>query len=326
MPPFDPDEPELDERMAAVMHVLYLIFNEGHTAVSGSDISRPDLAREAIRLTRELVKLRPGDAEAEGLLALMLLTDARRAARTTESGDLVLLADQDRRRWDRALIDEGVALVSKALARHELGPYQLQAAIAAVHDEAPSDDETDWAQILMLHELPRAGGPEPHGLVRRAVAVAKVHGGSAGLDVLDSVAQDERVRDHYRLQAVAGLPPVVGGRPGGGPPGLPGRGPPHLEWARAPPPVARGRPLPDRRDQEDPREGHLHRWPPTALAPPLVMGDLGDTAALEQGGAPGVGPGPGPQAVHHGQGVHAHVALAVEELRAVGLARRRPTR
>ncbi|MEV3986124.1 sigma-70 family RNA polymerase sigma factor [Nonomuraea sp. NPDC049758] len=197
-----PPEPERAERLRVVLHVLYLIFNEGYTATSGPDLQRPELTGEAIRLTRLVHRLLPGDGEVAGLLALMLLTEARRAARTGPDGSLVPLAEQDRSSWDRRLIEEGVELVSKALATSALGPYQLQAAIAAVHDEAPTAAETDWPQILALYGV--LAGLEDNPVVRlnQAVAAAMVHGPRAGLDLLDGLAADDRLAGHHRLAAV----------------------------------------------------------------------------------------------------------------------------
>ncbi|HMJ75535.1 MAG TPA: DUF6596 domain-containing protein [Iamia sp.] len=197
-----PDEPELTERMRAVLHVLYLVFNEGYATSSGEALHRRDLTAEAIRLAREVRRLRPGDAEVAGLLALMLLTEARRPARQRD-GDLVPLDEQDRSLWDAVAIAEGVALVEATLASSTaLGPYQLQAAIAAVHDEAPSAEATDWAEVLALYDLLERVAPNPMTTLNRAVAVAEVHGPSAGLAVLDTVADDERIAGHHRLHAV----------------------------------------------------------------------------------------------------------------------------
>ncbi len=197
-----PAEPELGVRMRAVLHVLYLVFNEGYSASAGLDLVRRDLTAEAIRLAREVHRLRPEDAEGAGLLALMLLTDARRAARVRD-GHLVPLDEQDRTLWDAAAIAEGVALVEATLASTPaLGPYQLQAAIAAVHDEAPSAEATDWAQVLALYDLLVVVAPNPVAELNRAVAVAEVHGPSAGLAVLDALADDERLATHHRLAAV----------------------------------------------------------------------------------------------------------------------------
>ncbi|MEU8325320.1 sigma-70 family RNA polymerase sigma factor [Nonomuraea sp. NPDC048881] len=197
-----PPEPERAERLRVVLHVLYLIFNEGYTATSGPDLQRPELTAEAIRLARLVHRLLPGDGEVAGLLALMLLTEARRAARTGPDGSLVPLAEQDRSSWDRRLIEEGVELVSKALATSALGPYQLQAAIAAVHDEASTAAETDWPQILALYGV--LAGLEDNPVVRlnQAVAAAMVHGPRAGLDLLDGLAADDRLAGHHRLAAV----------------------------------------------------------------------------------------------------------------------------
>jgi predicted RNA polymerase sigma factor len=197
-----PPEPERDERLRAVLHVLYLIFNEGYTATSGPDLQRADLTREAIRLTRELRRLLPGDGEVAGLLALMLLTDARRAARTRPDGGLVPLAEQDRALWDAAAIREGVALVEQTLASARLGPYQLQAAIAAVHAEAPRAEDTDWAQILALYELLERVGPNPMVTLNHAVALAMARGPQAGLELLATLDADERMARHHRLPAV----------------------------------------------------------------------------------------------------------------------------
>jgi RNA polymerase sigma factor (sigma-70 family) len=200
MPPPD----EIDGRLRAVLHVLYLIFNEGYTTSSGTQINRTDLTREAIRLTRQLHRVRPGDGEVQGLLALMLLTEARRPARVDEFGELVSLADQDRRLWDRESIAAGVGLVTSALARGPVGAYQLQAAIAAVHSEAVSADETDWAEVLALYELLDRVAPNPMATVNRALAVAMVRGPDAGLDLLASLDGDSRVARHHRLFAMRG--------------------------------------------------------------------------------------------------------------------------
>jgi RNA polymerase sigma factor (sigma-70 family) len=199
-----PPESERDERLRVVMHVLYLIFNEGYTATSGPDLQRLELTREAIRLTREVRRLLPDDGEVAGLLALMLLTDARRAARTRPDGALVPLAKQDRALWDRELIREGVELVTDTLARAPIGPYQVQAAIAAIHDEAPRADDTDWPQILALYEVLERLSPNPMVTLNRAVAVAMVHGPQAGLDLLETLDDDDRVAAHHRLEVVRG--------------------------------------------------------------------------------------------------------------------------
>jgi len=197
-----PDGPARLERLGVVLHVLYLIFNEGYTASSGDDLLRPELAAEAIRLTRAVAGALPADGEVTGLLALMLLTEARAAARTDADGGLVPLAEQDRDRWDRALIVEGVELVSRALATTALGPYQLQAAIAAVHAEAPRDADTDWAQIAILYAMLADMAPNPMVTLNRAVAVAKAEGPAAGLALLVPLDADDRVARHHRLHAV----------------------------------------------------------------------------------------------------------------------------
>jgi predicted RNA polymerase sigma factor len=197
-----PPEPERDERLRVVLHVLYLIFNEGYTATSGPDLQRADLTREAIRLVRQLERLLPEDGEVAGLLALMLLTDARRPARSRPDGALVPLAEQDRSRWDAGAIREGVALVEQTLASARLGPYQLQAAIAAVHAEAPRAEDTDWPQIVALYELLERLGPNPMVTLNHAVALAMVRGPQAGLDLLATLDGDERMARHHRLPAV----------------------------------------------------------------------------------------------------------------------------
>ncbi|MFJ9547729.1 RNA polymerase sigma factor [Streptomyces erythrochromogenes] len=189
-------------RLADVLHVLYLIFNEGYTATSGRELQRADLATEAIRLTRAVHALLPDDGEVAGLLALMLLTDARRAARTGPDGSLIPLAEQDRTRWDRDAIAEGVALVSDALTRTPLGPYQLRAAIAAVHDEAAGDEDTDWAEILALYEVLVRLVPGPVERLGHAVAVAMVHGPRRALDLLAALDDDDHLAGHHRLEAV----------------------------------------------------------------------------------------------------------------------------
>jgi predicted RNA polymerase sigma factor len=197
-----PPEAERADRMRAVLHVLYLIFNEGHTATSGPDLQRRELTGEAIRLTRALHALLPRDGEIAGLLALMLLTDARRAARTRPDGSLVPLAEQDRGLWDGAAIREGIALVTDALSSAPLGPYQLQAAIAAVHAEAARAEDTDWRQILRLYDLLERLSPGPMVSLNRAVAVAEVRGPRAGLERLGELKGDRRLRGHHRLEAV----------------------------------------------------------------------------------------------------------------------------
>ncbi|WP_406046332.1 sigma-70 family RNA polymerase sigma factor [Micromonospora sp. NBC_00898] len=196
-----PDEGERQARLAAVLHVLYLTFTEGHTASLGTDLRRVDLFEEAIRLTREMHALLPDDSEVTGLLALMLLTEARAAARTGPSGELISLADQDRSRWDAAAIAEGTALVTRAMARGPVGPYQLQAAIAALHDEAPTAAQTDWPQILALYQVLERVSASPVVSLNRAVATAMVHGPAAGLDALAALAADPRLAGHHRLDA-----------------------------------------------------------------------------------------------------------------------------
>jgi RNA polymerase sigma factor (sigma-70 family) len=198
MPPPD----QLADRLRVLLRVLYLIFNEGYAASSGPQLQRTELTGEAIRLARTVHRLRPDDGEAAGLLALMLLTDARRPTRSTGDGGLVPLADQDRTRWDRARIAEGVALVSDALAQAAPGPYQLQAAIAAVHMEAGRAEDTDWRQILVLYRLLRRFDPSPMVVLNEAVALAVVDGPRAGLDLLDALAADDRMAGHHRLAAV----------------------------------------------------------------------------------------------------------------------------
>jgi RNA polymerase sigma factor (sigma-70 family) len=199
-----PPEPERAARLRVVLHVLYLIFNEGYTTSSGPSLQRADLTGEAIRLARMLHGLVPGEAEVAGLLALMLLTDARRAARTDAEGFLVPLAEQQRDRWDAAQITEGVAIVSRTLGTGPVGPYQLQAAIAAVHDEAGTAEETDWAQILALYEVLEEVAPGPVVTLNRAVALAMVHGPRAGLALLGTLDDDDRMTQSHRLEAVRG--------------------------------------------------------------------------------------------------------------------------
>jgi predicted RNA polymerase sigma factor len=197
-----PPEDERDERLGVVLHVLYLIFNEGYTSTSGPDLQSPELTTEAIRLTRAVQRMLPEDGEVAGLLALMLLTDARRPARTTPDGGLVPLAEQDRALWNSSYIGEGVDLITRTLASAPLGPYQLQAAIAAVHDEATSADDTDWPQILQLYELLEGVSPGPMVTLNRAVAVGMVQGPAAGLVLLASLDSDDRLAGHHRLDAV----------------------------------------------------------------------------------------------------------------------------
>ncbi|WP_328853730.1 sigma-70 family RNA polymerase sigma factor [Micromonospora globbae] len=196
-----PEAADRAARLAAVRHVLYLIFTEGHTSSAGPDLRRVDLSAEAIRLTRALHERLPDDSETAGLLALMLLTEARSPARTGPSGELISLAEQDRGRWDAAAIAEGVDLVTRALPRGPVGPYQIQAAIAALHDEAPSAEETDWPQILALYEVLEARSGSPVVALNRAVATAMVHGPDAGLAALTELAGDPRLAGHHRLYA-----------------------------------------------------------------------------------------------------------------------------
>ncbi|MFD4397400.1 RNA polymerase sigma factor [Kitasatospora sp. NPDC058478] len=197
-----PDGAEREERLRVVLHVLYLIFNEGYTATSGPELHRPDLAREAIRLTRTVHAQLPGDDEVTGLLALMLLTHARREARTTPAGDLVPLDEQDRKAWDRALIDEGVGLAEAALAGPPLGPYQLQAAIAATHADAATAEETDWPQVHALYLILERIAPNPMVTLNRAIALAETDGPAAGLALLSALDGDGRMAGHHRLLSV----------------------------------------------------------------------------------------------------------------------------
>lgn len=187
--------------MAAVLHVLYLIFNEGYTSSDGPDLQRPDLAAEAIRLARQVHARSPGEPEVAGLLALMLLTDARKRARSGPNGELIPLDAQDRSLWDRAAIAEGVALISSTLGTGEVGSYQLQAAIAALHDEAPSTRDTDWPQILALYGVLESLSDNPMVKLSRAVAEAMVHGPRAGLEALETLSSDPRIAEHHRLAA-----------------------------------------------------------------------------------------------------------------------------
>jgi RNA polymerase sigma factor (sigma-70 family) len=197
-----PAAEQMADRVAAVAHVLYLVFTEGHTATTGTGLSDVSLAGEAIRLTRQLHQHLPTAAEVTGLLALMLLTDARRAARTSPDGSLVPLAEQDRSLWDRARIAEGVQLIEAALPTGPVGPYQLQAAIAAIHAEASRAADTDWAQIETLYRMLDALTPGPVVTLNHAVAVAMVDGPNAGLAMLEPLLQDRRLRRHHRLYAV----------------------------------------------------------------------------------------------------------------------------
>jgi len=199
-----PPEHEFAQRLRVVLQVLYLIFNEGYVTSSGPSLLRADLTTEAIRLTRMLHRLMPLEGEVAGLLALMLLTDARRAARTDVDGFPIPLAEQRHELWDKSQIEEGLALVSRTLGTGPIGPYQLQGAIAAVHDEAPSAEETDWPQILALYEVLEQVSPGPVVTLNRAVAVAMVHGPRAGLALLGTLDADERMTHTHRLEAVRG--------------------------------------------------------------------------------------------------------------------------
>ena len=199
-----PTDAERDDRLAAVLHVLYLIFSEGYTSSVGETLHRPDLSNEAIRLTRMLHAQLPNDGEVTGLLALMLLTDARRAARTGVQGEIVPLNEQDRSKWDQRLIAEGVALVSTALSNGVVGYYQLQAAIAAAHDGARRAEDTDWRQIAGLYTALEAIAKNPMIQLNRAVAVAMVEGPARGLELVDALDVDGGLKGHYRLDAVRG--------------------------------------------------------------------------------------------------------------------------
>ncbi len=197
-----PTPGERRDRLRAVQHVLYLVFNEGYLASSGGRLQRADLAAEGIRLARLLVSVVPDDGESIGLLALMLLVDSRRAARTRADGTLLELAEQDRSLWDRESIAEGIALITDSLGCRPLGPYQVQAAIAAVHAEAPSPAETDWAQILALYEVLQAIAPNPMASLGHAVAIAMVDGPGPALARLAVLDDDERLSASHRLHAV----------------------------------------------------------------------------------------------------------------------------
>jgi RNA polymerase sigma factor (sigma-70 family) len=194
-----PDGDAYTSRLRSVLHVLYLMFNEGHTASSGSELGRPDLAADAIRLARLVHEARPNDTEISGLLALLLLTEARRAARTGPSGELVPLDEQDRSRWDRTLIREGVQLITAALGQHRPGPYQLQAAIAAVHDQAATYADTNWPEVAPLYGALAQLAPSPIVAINHAIAVAMVDGEHAGLAVLDAVGGE--LAEHHRYHA-----------------------------------------------------------------------------------------------------------------------------
>lgn len=197
-----PSPEERVMRLPSVLHLLYLIFNEGYASSIGPQLQRLDLAREAIRLTRCTKALLPGDGEVAGLLALMLLTDARRPARTGPDEELIALDKQDRSLWDRAQISEGIELLTSALGKGAVGLYQLQAAIAAVHDEASRPEDTDWPQILALYELLKRVSPGPMVILNHAIAAAMVHGPGKGLELLTALDTDNRLAGHYRLHAV----------------------------------------------------------------------------------------------------------------------------
>lgn len=197
-----PTSAERVERLRAVLHVLYLIFNEGYTSSIGRHLRRADLSHEAMRLARIVNHLQPEDTEVAGLLALMLLTDARRVARTNDEGELIPLAQQDRKLWDRQQIGEGVAILSATLPKGAVGPYQLQAAIAAVHDEAATAEDTDWPQILALYDLLTRMSDNPMVALNRAIAVAMVHGATKGLELVDKLKDDARLAEHHRWDAV----------------------------------------------------------------------------------------------------------------------------
>jgi RNA polymerase sigma factor (sigma-70 family) len=195
-------EEERDERLGAVLHVLYLVFNEGYATSAGSALQRVDLSTEAIRLARAVHRLLPAHGEAAGLLALLLLTDARRAARTGPDGEIIPLDEQDRTLWDRAAIREGVELITRTLSRGAVGAYQIQAAIAAVHDEAERAEATDWPQILALYDVLQRLSDNPMVTLNRAVAAAMVHGPQTGLELLQPLDADPRLAAHHRLAAV----------------------------------------------------------------------------------------------------------------------------
>jgi RNA polymerase sigma factor (sigma-70 family) len=197
-----PRAEDRNERLGAVLHVLYLIFNEGYASTSGPSLQRTERTAEAIRLARIVHRLLPEDSEVTGLLALMLLTDARRPARTGPHGELIPMADQDRRLWNAGDIAEGVALITEALPQGPTGPYQLQAAIAAIHDEAPSTEATDWREIVALYEVLMQISDNPIVALNHAVAVAMDQGPRAGLGLLEKLESDGRIAEDHRLDAV----------------------------------------------------------------------------------------------------------------------------
>jgi RNA polymerase sigma factor (sigma-70 family) len=197
-----PTDEDRAQRLRVVLHVLYLIFNEGYTSSAGPNLQRSELSGEAIRLTRAVHNLLREDCEVAGLLALMLLTDARRAARTGPDGELIPLTKQDRTLWDQKQISEGIALLTATLPKGSVGPYQLQAAVAAVHDEAVQAEDTDWPQILALYDLLKRMSDNPMVELNHAIAAAMVYGPSAGLDLLNGLDAGERLTGHHRLDAV----------------------------------------------------------------------------------------------------------------------------
>jgi predicted RNA polymerase sigma factor len=210
-----PAEADRASRLGAVLHVLYLVFNEGYTATSGPDLHRPDLTGDAVRLVRQVHRLLPDDGEVAGLLALMLITEARRPTRTRPDGGLVPLAEQDRRRWDRAALAEGIALIEATMSHAPVGPYQLQAAIAAVHGEAERAEDTDWRQIAELYRVLSAVAPGPMVTLNRAVAVGMVDGPRAGLDLLSTLDGAGPLVGHHRLPAVRAHLLEMAGDPAG---------------------------------------------------------------------------------------------------------------
>jgi RNA polymerase sigma-70 factor (ECF subfamily) len=195
-----PGPAELAERLDAVLRVIYLVFNEGYSASSGESVTRADLSAEAVRVARLLVELLP-EPEAVGLLALMLLHESRRKARTAPSGDLILLEDQDRRTWDRSLIAEGVALVERALSSRRFGAYSLQAAISAVHAEAPEAAATDWPQIVALYDVLERLDPSPIVALNRAVALAMRDGPAAGLALVEDILRKGELKEYHLAHA-----------------------------------------------------------------------------------------------------------------------------
>ncbi|MEP6797063.1 MAG: sigma-70 family RNA polymerase sigma factor [Lapillicoccus sp.] len=211
----EPTADNLAERLRAVLHTLYLIFNEGYTTSGGDHLQDVGLAREAIRLARTMHQERPDDGEVGGLLALMILTDARRAARSTTDGSLVPLADQDRQLWDAEAIAEGVALVTRSLSHNAIGPFQIQAAVAAVHVEAVTAADTDWPQIVALYDVLERLAPNPVVTLNHAVALAMAQGPERGLALLSTVEGDKRLAGSHRLYAVrAHLLEMAGDRSG----------------------------------------------------------------------------------------------------------------